>query len=342
MSPVRPAANGRGPTMRLDLLRAARICGLEPNGRGGYQYQLFYCVWTTIGRVATIEALQRSIEDGVVEHGTWFRPPGTGGVYALTESGYRASLEHFGAQPALMPLLEPEEVAFSLTSPPLDGETLQITRTSRQFSQRLAGRDISGVEACEWIERKTGASLRKSGGTASRQAFNYGIGHGWSLAWSGQWLESAMVPEESPEIALVREVGGAPQALRRIVRTVLERQGQPRFRRALIDAYNGTCAVTHETTVDALEAAHLHAYAASGLNSTANGILLRADIHNLFDLDLLRFYPASRTIAVHPRLKRTSYAALAGQRLHLPDNPRLHPDEAHLAARYSALGSWPP
>lgn len=61
------------------------------------------------------------------------------------------------------------------------------------------------------------------------------------------------------------------------------RLGQGAFRVLVTDAYHRRCAVTGERTLPALEAAHIQAHSAHGPNQVNNGLLLRADIHRLFD-----------------------------------------------------------
>lgn len=61
------------------------------------------------------------------------------------------------------------------------------------------------------------------------------------------------------------------------------RLGQGTFRVLVTDAYHRRCAVTGERTLPALEAAHIKAHSKSGPNWTNNGLLLRADLHRLFD-----------------------------------------------------------
>jgi hypothetical protein len=197
-------------TMSLDLLRAARMCGLRPDGRGVYQLQLFYCVFKMIGRVASVESLQRSIEDGVAKHGTWIRPPGTTAVYALTELGYRQSQKHFGSQPALMPFLRPEEISFTMTSPALGGATMRIEQAGGQWFPYIDDRQVSGIEACEWIGRWTGTEPRKTGGTATRQAFNFGLKQGWGLEWHGVWLDAA---PDGRNHATIQPANGNPEVV---------------------------------------------------------------------------------------------------------------------------------
>jgi len=80
------------------------------------------------------------------------------------------------------------------------------------------------------------------------------------------------------------------------------RLGQGAFRVLVTDAYLRKCAVTGEKTLPVLEAAHIKPYALRGPHSVKNGILLRSDLHKLFDLGYLTVTPALR-VEVSPRLK---------------------------------------
>ena len=79
------------------------------------------------------------------------------------------------------------------------------------------------------------------------------------------------------------------------------RLGQGTFRTLVTDAYHRRCAVTGERSLPALEAAHIRAHAAEGPNRTHNGLLLRADIHRLFDDGYVTVDPDLRFV-VSPRL----------------------------------------
>lgn len=61
------------------------------------------------------------------------------------------------------------------------------------------------------------------------------------------------------------------------------RLGQGAFRVMVTDAYARKCAITGEKTLPVLEAAHIKPYAVSGPHFISNGLLLRSDIHKLFD-----------------------------------------------------------
>lgn len=61
------------------------------------------------------------------------------------------------------------------------------------------------------------------------------------------------------------------------------RLGQGAFRILVTDAYNRKCAISGERTLPVLEAAHIKPYAKSGRHLISNSLLLRSDIHKLFD-----------------------------------------------------------
>jgi putative restriction endonuclease len=66
--------------------------------------------------------------------------------------------------------------------------------------------------------------------------------------------------------------------------TVRPRLGQGAFRLTVTDAYERRCAVSGEKTLPILDAAHIRSYGEGGEHDPANGLLLRTDIHRLFDL----------------------------------------------------------
>jgi HNH endonuclease len=80
------------------------------------------------------------------------------------------------------------------------------------------------------------------------------------------------------------------------------RLGQGAFRVLVTDAYARRCAVTGEKTLPVLEAAHIKPFALQGPNQVSNGILLRSDLHKLFDLGYVTVTPDLR-LEVSPRLK---------------------------------------
>ncbi|MGV9362282.1 YDG/SRA domain-containing protein [Amycolatopsis sp. NPDC003731] len=97
------------------------------------------------------------------------------------------------------------------------------------------------------------------------------------------------------------------------------RRGQRQFRAGLLEKYGLTCAVTGPTPKEALQAAHLRAFAEHETHKLSEGLLLRSDIHALFDAGLLAIETSSSTIVVAPSLRdHLSYGLLAGASLAIP------------------------
>jgi predicted restriction endonuclease len=105
-----------------------------------------------------------------------------------------------------------------------------------------------------------------------------------------------------------------------------------------MQAYEGKCAVTGCAIEPLLEAAHIHPYLGPHTNHVTNGLLLRADIHTLFDLGLLAVDAEHRVVGAEILLG-SEYAAMIGQRLWLPsreaDRPSSKALEWHRDHRYS-------
>jgi hypothetical protein len=74
--------------------------------------------------------------------------------------------------------------------------------------------------------------------------------------------------------------------------------------------------MTGPTPPAALEAAHLYSYAEVGEHHDHGGLLLRRDLHNLFDTGLLAVDPGALTVDVDPEIQIfPSYAELNGRPL---------------------------
>lgn len=111
---------------------------------------------------------------------------------------------------------------------------------------------------------------------------------------------------------------------------VVPRLGQGSFRLAVIDAYGGACAVTGEHSLPALEAAHIRPWNDGGIHEVSNGLLLRRDLHRLFDLGYVSARPDGRFL-VSPRLRAEfangrTYYALEGRSLVPPADSAAAPD----------------
>jgi len=120
----------------------------------------------------------------------------------------------------------------------------------------------------------------------------------------------------------------------RKLREIVQRRGQPVFRRKLLFAYEGCCAITGCDAASALEAAHISPYRGPDSNHVTNGVLLRADIHTLFDLGLLGVDPNSLAVVLDEKLEGTCYQEFDGQKLAIPDDSQLSPNVEALQSRW--------
>ena len=175
--------------------------------------------------------------------------------------------------------------------------------------------------AWDAVRHSSTETLRGGGGNLRREAF--------------EDLFSAI--HQDPRTAAVAEVAsgtpfnGEPDNPWRedqlVLRAIRTRRGQPRFRQLLLEAYEGRCAATDCDAPAALEAAHIVRHSESGTYETRNGILLRADLHTLFDLGLIGFEPTTGRVLLHSELTGTGYEVeLATTVLRRPKDPAARPD----------------
>ena len=124
---------------------------------------------------------------------------------------------------------------------------------------------------------------------------------------------------------LFREVPEIPSGYGQPI-SVRPRRGQGAFQALVTNAYQRRCAITGESTLPTLEAAHIRPVKFEGLNNTYNGLLLRADFHKLFDRGLVTVTPEYRVV-VSDRIKHEWFNGKAYYRLQgaelasLPQNP---------------------
>jgi putative restriction endonuclease len=116
---------------------------------------------------------------------------------------------------------------------------------------------------------------------------------------------------------------GEPQLIR-------PRLGQGAFRVLVTDIYRRRCAVTQERTLPALEAAHIRPYGDGGEHEARNGLLLRRDIHSLFDAGYVTVTPDLR-FEVSRRIREEfengkHYYALHGRMIDAPTDVALRPN----------------
>jgi putative restriction endonuclease len=110
---------------------------------------------------------------------------------------------------------------------------------------------------------------------------------------------------------------------------VAPRLGQGTFRVAVTEAYGRACAATGEHSLPVLDAAHIKPFAQNGPHDVGNGLLLRADLHRLFDRGYVTV-TTDRRLEVSPRLREDyqngrSYYPLHGKAIRVPATEALIP-----------------
>lgn len=149
------------------------------------------------------------------------------------------------------------------------------------------------------------------------KAYTRGLLHSWELGRLG-FLSAAAADDLQPDPTSGLDARVA------VERTIKARRGRAAFRDALIEAYDGRCAMTGCAIRDVLEAAHIHPYRGEHTNHVNNGLLLRADVHTLFDLHLISIVPATMTVVIARSLRTSEYAFLDGVMLR-PRRNGTHP-----------------
>ena len=113
------------------------------------------------------------------------------------------------------------------------------------------------------------------------------------------------------------------------------REGQQEFRKKLMEAYDGRCACTDCGVAETRQAAHIIGYRGYHSNIVSNGLLLRADLHLLFDNSLISIDPDTFEFVTSRHLDNTEYSNLKGRDLRLPKSRSLRPNVSYLSAHYN-------
>ena len=154
------------------------------------------------------------------------------------------------------------------------------------------------------------------------------------IALPSEDLDLLVVEKENIESSLDFYPENLIDARKRNITAIVQRQGQPKFRSDLLRAYGGKCSITDCDAEAALEAAHIVPYLGSKTNCLANGLLLRADIHTLFDRYLISIDPTTNKVIVSPSLLNTCYEELSGKIVKFPQDSSALPSPKSLAHHY--------
>lgn len=125
---------------------------------------------------------------------------------------------------------------------------------------------------------------------------------------------SGVEPGERAPAPAASDGDGTQESEERQLVAIKTRRGQPDFRERLLRAYSTACAVSGSSVEALLEAAHIVPHALATNYATTNGMLLRSDIHTLFDLHLISVDSDYR-VTISRSLEWTEYAQYRGRRL---------------------------
>lgn len=220
--------------------------------------------------------------------------------------------------------------------PTFAAETLRKNQPNRNPRQQWFEAQVMAIaealgtnEIPIYIEMPDGARLRMDKG-----CIGFAVANGFLQMPrnSGAFVEYVVLADTEGVIRQ-RDADDGPfdpdniqDARERIFGTIVKRRGQKAFRDALIEAYDGRCAITGCAVLDVLEAAHIHPYRGQDTNKTCNGLLMRADLHTLFDCSLISIDHENHTVLVASHLRGTEYGQLHGRTLLSPRKPSQAPN----------------
>ena len=153
--------------------------------------------------------------------------------------------------------------------------------------------------------------------------------------WNNCLPLSLLLAPQLPTPAIGEDRYGNPVLVR-------PRLGQGAFRLAVTAAYGRSCAMTKEHSLPALEASHIKPFSVDGPHEVRNGILLRSDIHRLFDTGYITVTPDYRVLVSdglkeHFQNGKTYYPLMDQQLAVLPTRPEDQPDPGLLQWHYDVV-----
>ncbi len=144
-------------------------------------------------------------------------------------------------------------------------------------------------------------------------------------------------PEEFLE--LIKQWMGENSHFTSVSLAIAKRRGPATLRKQLLEAYQGRCSMTGCAVEPILEVAFLQPNQPTQNSDPSHGLLLRADVHTLFDLHLIAIDPETLNIIVAPSLRNTTYGSLHQKPLRQPTLARFQPSQELLRLRLQ-WSSW--
>ena len=232
-------------------------------------------------------------------------------------------------RPVVHPVVQRREVgpAFCLLSASGNEATLDYAAYKRDNDEEgvINGRvrlsfkdsDRSSIEAISWCEPGSDLWEQQSVEKPDRSCVVIGPGREVKPTEEDDLGQAEEIAAEAGEFDPADE----RDARERQLRAMVLRSGQSAFRKELLRAYQGMCAVSGCRVEEVLEAAHILPYRGEHTNQTQNGLLLRSDLHILFDRGMLWFdtsETAPKTCVSDLLRLREPYNNLHGKALRQP------------------------
>ncbi|MCK6369812.1 MAG: HNH endonuclease [Gammaproteobacteria bacterium] len=261
-------------------------------------------------------------EDGHVEN--WFRM--AKGDYVLI--GYKGAYRHYGK---VLGRYQNEKAARAIWGEDVAGEELRqymfflsepipIGQPYDALADYLPT-DFAPFERIEdFVHERITAEFGSTERFIRKRLLNSSAG--------GPMLDiSGMIQISERELARLQtfDPDNSKAGRNQVIENILRRRGHPAFRQQLLAAYEGRCAITNFNAIEALEAAYIIPYRGKFTHHPSNGLLLRSDLHTLFDLGKLAIDTRSMTVILPDDLIGTSYKILHGRPLRYPTNDEQRP-----------------
>lgn len=261
--------------------------------------------------------------------------------FSITDSNIYNGIFHLQTHNSIWLFVEEKAITGVIPYNLLSGDLLLWQGQNAGRTDKLViNHERDGREVLVFYKRKK--NEYPNSGLRYEGSFNY-VTHSGNLPASFVLSRSAISPavlnaqaqvEASDEFIPTNDQGEQ----NRVWASIARRRGQRDFRGSLLDAYAGKCAITGCELREVLEAAHIMPYRGPQTNHIQNGLLLRSDIHTLFDLRLLCINPADFSIVLSPQLLNSEYSSLSGKALSLPADAGKRPSLAALQIHRGLCG----
>jgi predicted restriction endonuclease len=113
----------------------------------------------------------------------------------------------------------------------------------------------------------------------------------------------------------------------------ITRQGQQIFREKLFRIYGTNCMLSGCKINEAIEASHINPYRGKNDNHARNGLLLRRDLHAIFDANLLGIHPDTMKVSLHPSIENSEYKLFNGKQINI-ERTGYYPSKEALKIRW--------